>query len=673
MKKRWLINLFLALGVSFFHLYLFLSPLGQRLEPRVLDYWFNLRGAVPAPDDVVVLAMDEASFRELGVPLNSIWPRALHARLLERLAEYEVKRVIFDILFLDQGADPAADEALAAAIANVPVVLGVELGKQEDQYGDREADDRAFVWDYFEYLYPYEPFLENADGVALVGLTEPGGVVRNFSFNIDPEIGVDELPTLAQAALVLDNLKAELPTDRDFINFYGPPGQGIARYSYYEVLDQKRPLPKAKLKDKTIYVGLVLRTAVASEEKDSFGTPFYGENMFGTEIHATAASNLINQDWISRASPSDEIWGLSLIALILSFLLFALSPGWGAVLLLFYVLLWAVTSFIFFLSAFFVPGLLLAIAVLPTSYLCSTLYSYLLSRRSQQKIQRAFELYLSPEMAKRMARGGRSLTLGGESVNATALFTDIEGFTAITEKMSAEDVSAMLNAYFTEVMDVIFENNGTLIKFIGDAVFVIWGAPLKIDNHAALAVKTAMAIQQEVERFIDSERFPPLRTRIGVHSGKMVVGNLGSVKRFDYTAIGDAVNLAARVEGINKYFGTYLMITAETLKQLADQDKELVKQALYMGAVQVVGKEDVTGLYAFIDMKHKAEIYDNWSRAVEAYQAQEWDKAEDLFFDITLDAPLLSKAARLYLSQIAAHRNEPPDSDWQGQIVFEKK
>src|SRR5262249_42724459 len=152
----------------------------------------------------------------------------------------------------------------------------------------------------------------------------------------------------------------------------------------------------------------------------------------------------------------------------------------------------------------------------------------------------------SPEMAAAVASNAESLQLGGRQVFATALFTDIAGFTRISERLNPVETAAMLNSYFSEVMDAIFEKRGTLIKFIGDAVFALWGAPIDEPRHRQRAYEAARSIMNDVFRFNESSGFPALQTRIGLNSGPMLVGNLGAKRRFDFTAIGDSVNLASR-------------------------------------------------------------------------------------------------------------------------------
>jgi adenylate cyclase len=273
-----------------------------------------------------------------------------------------------------------------------------------------------------------------------------------------------------------------------------------------------------------------------------------------------------------------------------------------------------------------------------------------------------------PQMAAKLAKEGYKLELSGKKVLATAMFTDIASFTSISESLTPEAVAEMLNAYFTEMGHVIFENDGTLIKFIGDAVFVIWGAPIDMDDHADRALATAMDANEKLKIFNAEKRFPHLHTRIGVHSGYMVAGNLGTNWRFDYTAIGDAVNLSARVEGINKYLGTSVLVTQDT-KNLLTRPADLMA----MGSVQVVGKEIAVELYTPAWPGLTEEIRTLWGTALDSFRARDWSKAQKEFEGVISLSPELKKGASQYLHDIEAYLVTPPSEAWQGELVFSSK
>lgn len=666
-----------ALLAAAAHTALFLSPWGEALELRFLDLWFTVRGPVAPPDEIVVIAMDEDSYQTLGFPLNQAWPRAAHAQLLQRLQEVGARRVVFDILFFGESADPVADRQLADAIANMPVVLGAELGRVEEAGRVRET-----------LLLPAEWLRANAVAIGLVGLPEDGEHVRRFLHETS-EVA-QGLPSLAEAAVLgaaphPDPLRIEWgegtrnpvpsprlrgegegPGPRDLLNLYGP-ARTITTYSYYQVVDTEWPVPAEKLRDKVVFVGLSLRTELGPAQKDSYLTSFpqHGR-MYGVELHATAAGNLAAQNWIRRASRWAEATGLAALALLAGFLILTLRPLIGGGLWVVYAGTWSVVAYESFLAGQFRPGASLTFVILPVTYLGSTLYFYIITRRQQRQLEKAFRFYLSPEMAREVARNPAALKLGGEQVEATAMFTDIEGFTAIAERMRPDEVAQMLNAYFTEVMDAIFEQRGTLIKFIGDAVFALWGAPIKTPDHARLCCDAARAIETEIETFNASDRFPPLKTRFGIHTGPMVVGNLGSARRFDFTAIGDSVNLASRVEGLNKAFGTTILVTDATRARLAP-----AVLSLKLGLIRVVGKTQPVGLHTlFRDPVAEAP---RWEEALASFCARDWEVAVRSFEQVGRQESRLAQAAALYQNQIQRLRETPPPPAWQGEIVFDRK
>ncbi len=668
----------IAVVVAAAHTALFLSSWGEALELRFFDLWFNLRGPVAPPANIVVVAMDEDSYQAIGFPLNQAWPRAAHARLLQRLKAAGARRVVFDVLFLGESADPVADRQLAEAMAGLPVVVGAELGRVEEAGITREA-----------LLLPAELLRTNALAVGLVGLPEDGEFVRRF-LNETSELALG-LPTLAEAAIggtphpdplpigwgegirkqvssprLRGEGQGEGPGPRDFLNLYGP-ARTITTYSYYQVIDPEMPLPAEKLRDKIVFVGLCLRTELGPAQKDSYLTSFAQRGRtYGVELHATAAANLQAQNWIHRASRTREAVGLAMLALLAAFLLLTLRPLVGASIWVAFAGTWSVVAYLSFLTGQFRPGATLTFVVLPVTYLGSTLYFYIITRRQQRQLEKAFRLYLSPEMAREVARNPQALKLGGEQVEATAMFTDIEGFTSIAEKMQPDEVAQMLNAYFTEVMDAIFEQRGTLIKFIGDAVFGLWGAPIKTPDHAQLCCDAAMAIRTEIEKFNASGRFPPLKTRFGMHTGPMVVGNLGSARRFDFTAIGDSVNLASRVEGLNKQFGTTILVTDSTRARLAAGTL-----SLKLGLIRVAGKTQPVGLHTLF--QNPVAVGPRWDEALASFCARDWNTAARAFDEVGSQEARLAKAAALYQNQIKALRDTPPASGWQGEIVLDKK
>ena len=659
--KRWSLLLLSALVISILHLQVFFSTWGERVEPLALDLWFNFRGAVEPPPDIAVVAMDESSYRVLEVPMDKAWPRSLHAELLKKLKDFGARRIAMDILFLGEGADAKADKELSEAFKLTPTVIAAESAT-------REVATTAGSFTMEELLTPPDIFTKSADQIALARLPDDLGVVRRFV--VPRTSSTRDVASLFEAAVGKDVItkNSEVPGERDFLWYYGPPGT-ISTYPVHQVLNISGALPQSTFKDKIVFVGLSLRTELGPAQKDAYRTPFYNRgSMFGVEIQATAAANLLTKHWIKRGSAWSEGLILFVTTLIVTFAIFYLRPHLAGLLALIFCLLWAVASYFLFLSGFFFPGVLLVCFVVPVSYLGSTLAYYFITQRSQQQVEKAFQMYLSPEMAKQMRSNPNVLSLGGESLYATALFTDIEGFTTITEKMTATEVSGMLNAYFTEVMNVVIDKKGTLIKFIGDAIFALWGAPIKHSDHAILACETALGLQRAVRKFNDANKFPVLNTRVGINTGTMVVGNLGSARRFDYTAIGDSVNLASRLEGLNRYFGTSILVS-ETVKKEAGSKIKM----LSVGSIVVSGKTEAVSIYGLFDPEIDADIEALWSKALNKFRLRSWEESAAIFKQVLGLETRLKTASLLYLAEIEGYTAKPPDDEWSGQIVFDHK
>ena len=314
-----------------------------------------------------------------------------------------------------------------------------------------------------------------------------------------------------------------------------------------------------------------------------------------------------------------------------------------------------------------------SLGMLPAAYFASLVWYYLTTRREKERIRRAFTFYLSPQMIAKIVADPSSLNLGGEEIVATAIFTDIKGFTPIAESMAAPETAALLNDYFSRLTHFVFDEGGTLIKYIGDAVFAIWGAPVRLDDHATRACAAALAMARDEESLEGGGRQVRLVTRIGVHTGPMLVGNLGSAQRFDYTAIGDAVNTAARLEGLNKYFATRALVSEASL---AMTDGAFIARPL--GRVRVVGKTEPLAIHELVGRQGEtlpaAAAYARFEAALGDFTARRFAQAADGFREArTLRGSGGDGPSDFYLEQCAQMIAEPPPADWDGAVTFAGK
>ena len=360
-------RILIALLIALLSGALYQLPWFYNLELTALDLWFQIRGPLTPPKDVVLIAMDEASYDELGLSMNKAWPRSVHADLLDRLAKAKARKVVFDVVFLGPSDDLNADNKLASSFAKVPTAIGVDAGLAP---GNEEIE---------EVYLPYKPFAEAVSELALVGRPEDKGYIRRFKYKRSNL--TEGYRSLAEAGAELPST-ADKPDANDFVNHYGPAGT-IRTYSYADVLAPDF-LPDSEFEDKVIYVGLILRTELGPAQKDSFLTPYQSKGRtFGVEIHAASAANLMATSWISRYSWFDETIGISGITFILSLLLLYTSPGLGLVCLLIATGAWITASYYSFLSHQFIPGASLFTVFAPLTYLLSTTVSYLTARKKQ--------------------------------------------------------------------------------------------------------------------------------------------------------------------------------------------------------------------------------------------------------------------------------------------------
>ena len=623
-----------------------------------LDMLFHLRGTRPPPANVCVVAIDDESYGVIGRDKALAWPRALHAELIDTLTAEGAKAIAFDILFTDKSGDTEADAELERAIKDSKIVI---LGASVVT-----TDDPLFHQTQIEE--PYEPFRNAAAAVADVNLpTDSDGVIR-FAWPAR-----DGRPGLALAAYELATGDQSQRTSRARVLDYYGPQRTIKTISIYQALDPKQYLPPGFFKDKIVFVGASQDAAPGLAKKDAFLTPYrsaQGSTTFGVEIHATLAADLIERREVRLLDRRLEALLLLVLPLVATVVFMYLRPlAGGAAFVALLAAPWVMGYVALSAKNLWVPTVIPSAIQLPIAYGLSLIWYYLTTVRDRERIKRAFGLYLSPEMIRRIAEDPEAVELGGQEIVGTAMFTDIKGFTPIAEGMSAHDTAAMLNDYFSDATRHVFDAGGTLIKYIGDAVFAIWGAPIKRDDHATQACIAALALARAQDATGPVAR---LVTRIGVHTGSMLVGNLGSAQRFDYTAIGDAVNLASRIEGLNKTFGTRALASGEALKAT---DGRFVTRPL--GRVKVVGRSEPVEIHELVATKDEPNgvdkpILDAFAQALAEFAAGKFEDAR-LGFHAALEISQGKDGPSAYFMELAREMASVPPAAWDGVVVVEHK
>ncbi|HEV8337459.1 MAG TPA: adenylate/guanylate cyclase domain-containing protein [Candidatus Polarisedimenticolia bacterium] len=638
-------------------------PPAESLETYGLDFLFQWRGVQAPPDGVCVVVLDDESYEALDVDPALPWPRRLHAELIRTLTREGARTIAFDILF-DKPRDAAEDEAFRQALsASGKAVLGETVELTEDPRFRRA-----------QLVEPYSPFASAAAAVGDVGLpTDRDGVIRRAW------LVHEDRPSLALAAyeVATSDRRFHEAADR-LIDYYGP-ARSVRTVSFYQALEPERHLPAGFFKGKIVFVGIARSSAAGPAAKDAFLTPFRGasgESTFGVEIHATLAANLLEGKRIGLLPGAAEAALLLLLPLLAIAAFMALRPLLGGAAFLLLLVLPPVAGLLAFTRGHvWIPIVIPTLVQLPAAYVLSLVWYYLTTARERERIRRAFSFYLSPDMIQQIAANPGTLNLGGEEIVATALFTDIKGFTPIAEKLTAPETAALLNDYFSGVTGHIFEEGGTLIKYIGDAVFAIWNAPLRREDHAAAACRAALALARSQDDGGPDEApaAGKLITRIGVHTGPMLVGNLGSAQRFDYTAIGDAVNLASRLEGLNKALGTRALVSGETL-DLAGGGF-LVRR---LGRAQVVGRSEAVEVCELLAeageaARIPADALDRFHWALAAFVARRFEEAAEGFQSVRELCGGADGPSEFYLRAIQRLAAEPPPPGWDGVMVIESK
>jgi adenylate cyclase len=423
--------------------------------------------------------------------------------------------------------------------------------------------------------------------------------------------------------------------------------------------------PRELLKDKIVLLG-----ASAAGLLDLRSTPV-GQRYIGVEAHANLISGLVDGTIKQQPSYSD---GLELSLLLLLGLLTALVlPRLAPIMALLFVIVLlgaAMASNLWMWSSL---GLVVPIA----SLLCYTLiaallqinYGFFVESRNKRHLSRIFGQYIPRALVEELDESGEDVSLEGESKELSVLFSDVRGFTTISEGLDAKELTRMMNEFLTPITNVIQKNRGTIDKYMGDAVMAFWGAPLADPDHARHAVLTGLEMIETVARLGDyfaSQGWPPIAVGVGVASGEMNVGNMGSEFRVAYTVMGDTVNLGSRLEGLTKQYGVSMIVSDGTVRMTPDIAYRELDLVRVKGKHEGVAIYEPVGLATDINGTRRYAL-DKFAHAIQAYRRQDWDAAERSLNELKeSDDALLYN---VYLERIEQFRQVPPAADWDG--VFE--
>lgn len=645
------------------------------------DAAFSLRGRRPPDPRVLIVAIDEKTAQELSISWRD-WKRSHTAELVRRLTDAGAAVIGLDFVLAAQSSEED-DSHLAAALEDSTTVLACHLdestGELEkplpafyDPASDRGAVDIGHInWRLdpdgkvrrLTYLVASGGERRYAMSLVLVGAYETLRSQDLPSTGSVPDPYIDETHP--------DGLRWGnhiLPYPELLLDFSGP----ASTYPTVSAID----VLKGRTAPETIAGKVVLVGVTHKLGKDLFATPL-DKKFPGVELHATAIGNVLSDRIIVRLGRGTELVLLGAGVVVLS-AIFGLSvlPVWALVAA-------GASAAGFSLLAWALAFLRLNVLIDPTPFLAMTLaasgsggiYHWGLARRRAGEVKRLFSRHVSRNVVEAMLRGEAPATLEGRRKRLTVLFSDIRGFTSISETLPAADVAAFLNRYFGEMIPIVFESGGTLNKLMGDAIMAFFGDPAPLEDHPRRACQCAIAMSaklDELRRRNAGNALGEIDIGIGINTGEVLVGNLGSKEFVDYTVIGDEVNLASRLEGLTRMYGVRIVASA-AVKELAGDG--LAWRAL--DTVAVKGKRrpvEIFELMGYVDelSPERKRLAERFEALMGHYKERRFHEAaralESLLVDYPGDGP-----SRLYLERCRQFIETPPPPDWRGVTVMHSK
>lgn len=627
----------------------------ERANLFLLDRAFQWRGEQEPREEIAIVAISQRDF-ELGAP-RWPWPRSLMARLVDEISALEPAVIVIDILY----TEPTSSETvitkeqftelqpfLYQVLSGTPVEIRSREGTRKIGPGSPGFDDltsgfEAATSQDEELAQAVAQALDNGvevilaantissenlvgltrlypsldrvagDSVGLVGIRlDSDGILRNYIPYGQDERGNfryalalegiakltgTDLPDkpLSNGDVILgDNRMAKVSDGQMLVNFRGPPGTHPT-YDALDVLKGQIDLSD-KLQGKIVFIGVTDPSI-----DDVLPTPFSGtERMAGVEFHAAAADTLLSQNFIHTTPWYVEILLIAILVILAVYSGRFLKPvigflGFGGL----FVALFVTWFYLFASHDYLLPMASMLIAA-SFGYVFALTDKVSIEQLEKQQARSMLSRYLAPGVVKEMLKSPDTASLGGSRAEITVLFSDIRGFTSLSENLAPEAVAEILNRYLEVMTEIIFRNEGTIDKFEGDAILAFFGAPQPYEDHAERAVKTAIEMIEQVKYLDESwqeQTQSPLRIGIGIHTGDAFVGNIGSSRRMDYTIIGDTVNLASRLQDLTKEFSASILTSGTTYERVNS-----LCQCKSLGSVQVKGRLQAVDVFEVHDL-----------------------------------------------------------------------
>ena len=604
-------------------------------EPKVYNFMAqNFSAYKTGSEEIAVIVIDDKSIERHRWP----WKRDLYAKIFEYLNTYSSPKIIGYDAILSSSEDKASDKVLFDTLHGIDnVVVGFSPLEQKDtdfeyikkfneKFGIDVTDNRKnnnfgiyhsiskFPTEYFNAVkyagsvninQDYDGYLRRYDSVITVDKNYyPSLALRMYML-----LNNTNKVTLNHNNLFVDETNLTVPTDtsaagvQNFIRYYKKHSGSEythKKYSAIDIIDSLESIKKgerpiiepSELNDKIVFVGANARGAGLALE-DALPTPILQRHP-GVDIQATNLDNLINNEFIKQTTLKQDLFVIILLS-IATFIIISKFSIFKSILLLISI---GIIYFIFTIICYrngIAPNVITPLAIQLVTMIFGYSYKFIQEGRNKEKIKNAMGKYLSQDIMQNVVQNIDDIRLGGKKANVTVLFADIRGFTSMSEKMTAEEVSVILNEYISEIEPIITKYNGVINKFIGDAVMAIFGEPIQDINHPQNAVKCACEMLKKVEQLQDKWLFegkPKIEIGIGINTGEAFVGNIGSEKRLEYTVIGDMVNLASRIESYNKVYKTNMLISSSTYSHVSD-----IVDVIKIADVTIRGKAKKMDIY----------------------------------------------------------------------------
>lgn len=698
------------------------------LELKTYDARFLVRGPMPVDhSDIVIVAIDDESFSTL--PVRWPFPRSYHARLIHNLLAAGARLIVYDVQFTEP-SDPVEDSLLALATAEAHGNI-IHAGKIA-YYSDPRLNKVLT-----QALLPIQSLRDAGAKIGIVNYaSDRDGFTRQYQL-FAVHGNTNYVPISMKALQILDAMPDTVQLLREknvllfgdrriplltqstmLINFYGPAAT-FQTVSFASVLDDQefdllkddtdymqwflmsdeefavleQILPPESVeafrelraenpfKDKIVFVG-----ASAAELQDNKKTPFYtyappGEHSRnqetpGVEVHANALQTLLDGSFIGNVTPLVEF----LITFLLAALVFLINNSTrllvGSLATFGLIVLFGVSAIYLFIVQRLWVAMVVPIISTMTAYVGTTVYRFILEQKEKAMIRGMFSQYVPQKVVSELINNPDMLKLGGEKRRMTALFTDVAGFTSVSEKLTPEELVQLLNEYLSEMSKIVLDHEGIIDKYEGDLIMAEWGAPIYFENHAELACRAALHMQRRLAELREKWKetgTPQLYSRVGINTGDMIVGNMGCLEVFDYTVMGDAVNLASRLEGANKSYNTTIMIGPETHKDV--HDKFVTRQ---LDNLQVKGKLEPVTVFELIaegpdelpPEKHK--VLALYAEGLELYLEMKFAEAKERF-EAALEIDPEDGPSKTYRDRCVHFLTNPPPEDWDRVYVLTEK